>query len=243
MTDSRWQINYICLTAICCLQSKNSMPKINDYSLYLVISEECAKGRDIVELTQIALDAGVDIVQLREKKKTQKELVRLGTKLLSLCHKYKKIFIVNDDPFLAKELDADGVHVGQEDIEKLPLPQIRKIIGSQKLVGISTHSFDQFKEANESSVDYISYGPIFCTPTKNYCIGTKDIEAVLAIARKPVFLIGGINLSNVDELLHKRVKNIALIRAILEAEDIQKATVAFKEKLRQVNFPDVRREN
>ncbi|MDP2922484.1 MAG: thiamine phosphate synthase [Candidatus Omnitrophota bacterium] len=211
----------------------NNTNKINDYSLYLVISEECAKGRNILELTQIALDAGVDIVQLREKKKTKEELVGRGKELLSLCRKKEKTFIVNDDPYLAKEIGADGVHMGQEDIEKLPLPQIRKIIGNQKLIGISTHSFEQFKEANRSSVDYISFGPIFCTPTKNYCIGTDDIGRVLDTATKPVFFIGGINLSNVNELLRKRVKNIALIRAILEAKDVQKAAAAFKEKLRQ----------
>lgn len=209
------------------------MPKINDYSLYLVISEEYAKGRNILELTQMALDAGVDIVQLREKKKTRKELLKLGVELLSLCRKKGKIFIVNDDPCLAREIGADGVHVGQEDIEKLPLPQIRKIIGSQKLIGISTHSFTQFKAANENPVDYISFGPVFCTLTKNYCIGTNDVSRVLDAAQKPVFFIGGINLSNVDELLRMRIKNIALIRAILEAEDIQKATAAFKEKLSQ----------
>jgi thiamine-phosphate pyrophosphorylase len=208
------------------------MPKINDYSLYLVISEEYAGGRNIFELTQLALGAGVDIVQMREKRKTKEELLKFGRKLLSLCRKYAKTFMVNDDPYLTKEVGADGVHVGQEDLEKLPLAQIRKIIGRQKLIGISTHSFTQFKTANSSDVDYISFGPIFCTPTKDYCVGTNDIERVLSIAHKPVFFIGGINLSNLDELLSKGTKNIALIRAILEAEDVGKASAALKEKLK-----------
>lgn len=208
-------------------------PKINDYSLYLVISEEGAKGRNILELTQIALDAGVDIVQLREKNKNRSELIRCGKELSLLCNQKGKTFIVNDDSQLCREINADGVHIGQEDIKKFPLPQIRNIIGRQKLIGISTHSFEQFKDADNSDVDYIAFGPIFHTPTKNYCIGTNDIGRVLQAAHKPVFLIGGINLSNVDKLLQQGVKNIALIRGILEAKDPQEAAVVFKQKLKQ----------
>jgi thiamine-phosphate pyrophosphorylase len=209
------------------------MPKINDYSLYLVISEKYSSGRKASVVAKEALAAGVDIIQLREKDKTSEELIKLAREISGFCKAKNKIFIVNDDPLITKETTASGVHVGQEDIKKTSLAQIRNIIGQDRIIGISTHSLSEFEKANESEADYISFGPIFPTPTKNYSIGTRDIKKVLAMTSKPVFFIGGINLSNIDELLNLGIRNIALIRAILKAEDIRRATELFKEKLRE----------
>lgn len=209
------------------------MRKLNDCRLYLVVSEECAKNRCVVDLVRDALDAGVDMLQMREKSKDKEELIKLGKKFSLLCREKNKIFIVNDDPVLANEVNADGVHVGQEDTKKFPFSKIRNIIGREKILGISTHSFEQFREANKSDVDYIAFGPIFPTQTKNYHIGIDDIEKILKVATKPVFFIGGINLSNIDLVLTKGVRNIALIRGILEADNIKTATCAFREKLKK----------
>lgn len=210
------------------------MYKINDYSLYLVISEECALGRHPDEAANAAISGGVDIIQMREKNKTKEELLTLGAALANLCKESNKLFIVNDNALLAKEVEASGVHLGQEDIQKFSIGLVRKIIGTKAIIGLSTHCFEQFEEANNNeNINYIAFGPVFPTKTKNYFIGTKEIEKVLRSAVKPVFFIGGINLSNIDELLNLGAKNIALIRGILEAKDIKAQSAAFKKKLMQ----------
>ncbi len=194
-------------------------------------TERYAKNRLLVDIISDALDGGVDILQMREKNKSKEELIRLGNELSLLCRKRNKIFIVNDDPMLAKEINADGVHMGQEDFKKIPLQKARNLIGRGKIIGISTHSFEQFKSANASDADYIAFGPIFDTPTKNYFLGTSQIKSIMQITQKPVFFIGGINLSNIDKVLSEGAKNIALIRGILEARDAKKAVSAFKERI------------
>jgi thiamine-phosphate pyrophosphorylase len=209
------------------------MSIINDYSLYLVITEKYASGKNAIDIAESAILGGVDILQMREKEKPWNELLKLGKTLAYLCKKNGVIFIINNDANLAKKLNADGVHVGQGDIAVQPIDEIRNILGKDKIIGISTHSFKQFKQANSFDVDYISFGPIFATKTKDYFIGTNNIRDVLKIAKKPVFLIGGINLLNIDELLAMGVKNIALIRGILEAENLKVASAAFKEKIRK----------
>lgn len=178
-----------------------------------------------------AIEAGVDILQMREKGKSSEDLLELGEELSLLCKKNKVPFIVNDNPFLAAEVDADGVHLGQEDIKEYPIGTVRAILGENRIIGISTHSVSQFKEANELDVDYLAFGPVFQTKTKDYYIGTDDVEEVLNLAKKPVVFIGGIDLENVDMLVSKGAKNIAVIRAITEAEDITRRVKEFKGKL------------
>jgi len=210
------------------------MNKIKDRSLYLVISEEYGMGRTAVQIAGAAISGGVDILQMREKDKSRQELSDLGLKLSALCRKNGTIFIVNDDPALAREVRADGVHLGQEDIKKFPLKELRKTIGNDKIIGISTHSFEQFEEANSADVDYIAFGPIFRTKTKDYFVGTGDIKTIIEAAKKPVFFIGGIDLSNIDDVLKEGARNIALIRGILEADDITAKTRQFKERLERL---------
>ena len=207
------------------------MIKLKDYSLYLVITEAYASGKGILNIAKAAIAGGIDILQMREKDKTQEELYKIGGELAKLCRKNKIIFIVNDDPSLVKDIGADGVHIGQSDLIRYSIKEIRGIIGKNRLIGLSTHSLEQFKQANESDVDYISFGPIFSTKTKDYFIGTSQIKNVLRIAQKPVVFIGGINISNLDDILRKGAKNIALIRDILQAEDITLKAEVFKAKL------------
>ena len=200
-------------------------------NLYLVLSSECCNNRDPLFVAREALCAGVDILQMREKNKSHRELLSLGKKLSLLCRQFHALFIVNDDPLLAKELSADGVHLGQEDLLSFPLAETRRLLGRDKLIGVSTHSPNQFRQANEQDYDYLAFGPVFPTQTKNYFIGTKDLEQVLKIALKPVVLIGGITQNNISELTAMGAENIAMIRAITEAPDIAMAVRTFKEVL------------
>lgn len=212
-----------------CLQ----MNKIQDYSLYLVLTESYAQGKDILSIAKAAIAGGIDILQMREKDKSHEELRNIGSELSRLCRDNGVPFIVNDDPELAKELNASGVHIGQSDLISHPIEEIRRTIGKDRLIGLSTHSLEQFKEANESDLDYISFGPIFPTKTKDYYIGTSEIKDVLKLALKPVIFIGGINTLNVDSLLGLGVRNIALIREIMQADDIVLKTREFKNKLKE----------
>jgi len=209
------------------------MKKIKDHSLYLIISEEYGRGRSALEIAKSAIAGGVDIIQMREKKKSKAELIELGIKLAELCKKERVPFIVNDDPVLAKKVDADGVHMGEEDVKKHPLAETRRIMGSDKIIGLSTHSIKKVREASPGDIDYITFGPIFPTTVKDYSIGTKDIKKVLEITEKPIFFIGGIDISNISEILKLGGKNIAVIRGILQADDITEVTKKFKEKIYQ----------
>ena len=207
------------------------MKKIKDQNLYLILSEECGRGKPAIELAKLAISGGIDMLQMREKNKSRNELVGLGAKLCKMCKEKKVKFIVNDDPSIAKEVNADGIHLGQEDLTAWPVKKTRQLLGDDSIIGISTHSPEQFKKANEKDVDYIAFGPIFPTKTKDYFIGTDDVGKVLKITEKPVFFIGGINLTNLDELLSLGIRNIALIRAILEENDIKESATNFKKRL------------
>ncbi len=207
------------------------MHKIKNYSLYLVISEECGMGRSAIEIARLAISGGVDIIQMREKAKDRNELVKLACELSMLCREKRVTFIVNDDPFIAKESNANGVHLGQEDLLKYSITKTRDILGKSKIIGVSIHSLSQLNRANKEDIDYIAYGPIFPTKTKDYFLGVKDIKEVLKIAKKPVFFIGGINLSNLDEILEQGGNNIAMIRGIIHSKDIIGMAKNFKDRL------------
>ena len=209
------------------------MPGIGNYNLYLVISEDVCLGKSAFEAAAAAIPGGVDIIQMREKNKSREELLYLGKKLAGLCRENNVKFIVNDDPLLAAECGADGVHLGQDDLRNFSISAAREIIGRHKIIGISTHSCVQVQEANEMDLDYIAYGPVFFTKTKDYFVGIEEIPELLRIAQKPVVFIGGIGVNNLPELLRLGAKNIAVMRAILQAKDSAEAGRRLKEMLKE----------
>ncbi len=196
------------------------MKHINDYSLYLVTSQEYSAGRSSFEVAQAAIDGGVDIIQMREKNLSRQDLIKLGKKLAKLSKKGNIAFIANDDPFIALEIDADGVHLGQEDLKRYSIDKTREILGRDKLIGLSTHSLEEVAYANKLDINYIAFGPLFTTKTKTYSISTKDVTKAVALSKFPVVGIGGINKDNIKEVLNLGAKNIALIRGITESKDI-----------------------
>lgn len=199
------------------------MPAFKDYSLYLVISEEYGRGRGALEIARCAIAGGVDIIQMREKHKSRRELLALGRGLCRLCAENRVTFIVNDDPFIARESGADGVHLGQEDARRFGIRSTREIIGPGKLIGISTHSPVEIRRADEADVDYIAYGPVFLTKTKDYFLGPGAIGEAVCRTCKPLVFIGGITTANAGVVLREGGKNIAMIRSVLQAKDITAA--------------------
>ncbi|MDD5135768.1 MAG: thiamine phosphate synthase [Candidatus Omnitrophica bacterium] len=209
------------------------MKKIKEHSLYLLLTEEYCCGRNVVEIARHAIAGGVDLIQLREKNNLRSDIADIARSLAALCKKNKVTFIINDDPILAKTVDADGVHLGQGDLKLFTVKEARKILGARKLIGLSMSSVKDIANANNKDIDYIGFGPVFPTAIKEGCVGTKCVAKVLASSKTPVFFIGGINFNNVDKLLAKGAKNIAVIRAISEADDIKAAAKNFKEKLKK----------
>jgi thiamine-phosphate pyrophosphorylase len=199
--------------------------------LYLVTGQELSKGRPTPKVAEEALKGGVDILQMREYSLNDSELLKTGQKLRELTRKYNALFIVNNRPDIARLLDADGVHIGQDD---LPIAEARKIIGTGKMVGVSTHAVDQMRKAIAEGADYIGVGPIFATPTKS---GRKavTIEYVRKVASMdppvPFFAVGGINFSTLPEVLEAGAWRVAIVRAIMGAEDPEETAGRFKKIL------------
>ena len=207
------------------------MKNYPEKSLYFVLTSSYNLAVTTVEIAKNAILGGIDILQMREKNLSETKLIDTGKELAMLCKKNDVVFIVNDSPIIAKQVNADGVHLGQEDLHKFPLTKTRQILGQDKIIGLSTHSMEQFEIANESDLDYIAFGPIFPTKTKNYFIGTEDVEKVLTIAKKPIVFIGGINFSNIDILLNKGAKNIAVISAIINSANMTRTARQLKSKI------------
>jgi thiamine-phosphate pyrophosphorylase len=191
--------------------------------LYFVC-EALPGGREPEALLQAALSGGVDIVQLREKELPRDEIERSAQTFRRLCDTYSALFIVNDDPYLARTCDADGVHLGQDD---MPVEQAREILGPDMIIGLSTHSKEELAAAGGASgVDYVSVGPIWETPTKEGRpgVGLGLVEHAAANAPHPFFAIGGIDGANAGEVVAAGARRLGVVRAIRDAE--QPAAVA-----------------
>ncbi|MGH2984829.1 MAG: thiamine phosphate synthase [Solirubrobacterales bacterium] len=169
-------------------------------------------------LLRAALTGGTRMIELRDRESPRNAVERSGQTFRRLADTYGALFIVNDDPHLAAELRADGVHVGQEDISPA---EARQILGPEAIVGLSTHSREQIEAAAEQPVDYISVGPIWETPTKEGRPGTglELIGEAARIATVPWFAIGGINTENVAEVVEAGARRICVVRAIKDADD------------------------
>lgn len=209
------------------------MRKIIDKSLYFVTGQEYSYPLSSVQVVASAIEGGVDIVQMREKAMPRSELVSLGRRLAGICRARGVTFIVNDDPFLAAEIGSDGVHLGQEDMVKYPVDEARSVLGKDALIGVSTHSLRELDEAGEKDVDYIAFGPVFPTGTKDYYIGADDVPAALETSKKPLVLIGGIDSSNADSLIALGARNIAVIKAIAGAVNVKEAAGELSEKIKR----------
>lgn len=197
--------------------------------LYLILDQQYTK-KDIVTVAIEAVEAGVDIIQYREKVLPKKGALAIAKRLREVTKKAGVIFIVNDDPALSLAVDADGVHLGQEDI---PVEVARKILGKDKVIGISTHNDQEVLEANSLGVDYIGFGPIFHSNTKMVTSphGIDGIKRIKGSISVPIIAIGGINQENVADVIMAGADGVAVISAITSAPDVKKAIGEFKERI------------
>jgi thiamine-phosphate pyrophosphorylase len=167
-----------------------------------------------------ALAAGVRLFQYRDKHGSRKSIWKTALLLAKIARRTGALLIVNDYADIALAVDADGVHLGQDD---LPVEEARKIIGREKLIGISTHNTEQARDAEQSGADYIGFGPIYPTATKDAgaAQGLENLRTIRQTVSIPIIAIGGINESNAGDIVRAGADGVAVISAILTADDMK----------------------
>jgi len=206
---------------------------IADCRLYGFIDTAYLAGRKPAELTRQLIAGGVDIIQVRAKKESHSKLTDLAKTVVKSAQDSPVLVIVNDDIKAALESGADGVHLGQEDWEAIPHRDRPRHVADLPILGISTHSRDQAFHAEGDGADYIGVGPIFATGTKPQAqpVSPKLIREVIERVHLPFFVIGGITLDNIYQVLAAGATRVAVVSAILKAPDATAAAKKFKEKL------------
>lgn len=189
---------------------------MKDFGFYLVMTNPVV---GYAKSAEAAVKAGVKIIQLRMKHASREDILREAREVRRVTQGSNTLFIVNDDPLIAAEVGADGVHVGQDDMTPT---EVRERFPELKIVGLSTHNLNQVIAANDKSVDYIGVGPVYATPTKDNpdpTLGLESMSAMIASARHPAVAIGGIDLSRIPLILAAGAKNFAVVRAVCQSKD------------------------
>ena len=196
-----------------------------DWRLYAILDLGYVAESDRVATALKLIAGGADVLQLRAKGRDLGEIRDVAKEIFPICRAAGVPFIINDYPELAAELDADGVHIGQDDG---PLAAAREVVGSGKIIGRSTHSLAQVRVALDEGFDYIGFGPLFPTPTKlgRPSIGLADIAAMQSDvgSRIPAFCIGGIKRANLPEVVAAGARRVVIVSDLLTAEDVESAT-------------------
>lgn len=190
--------------------------------LYLVTDRGALNDRDLLDILSGSLKAGLDMVQFRDKEASDINFFETGLKIKKLL-KGKALFIINDRVHMALALDADGAHLGPMD---MPVKTARRILGKKKIIGLSVSSPEEALAAQKQPVDYIAIGSIFKTTVKpDYkLVGLEALKQIVKKIRTPLVAIGGINQANIEGIRAAGVKRIAVVRAVLEAENPYSAT-------------------
>jgi len=201
-------------------------------SLYVILDKDTCKN--IFKVAVKIRDSGLNIVQLREKNTAKKAILKDARRLKSLFGNGQGVLIMNDHADIAKLIKADGVHLGQDD---LPIKEARKILGKDKIIGISCHSLRQALVAQKNGADYIGIGPVFKTPTKPGLkpIGLGALKSINKKIRIPAFAIGGINKGNLSRVLSAGVSKIAVCRQICSVKDVPGSIKKIKGILNDAN--------
>jgi thiamine-phosphate pyrophosphorylase len=209
--------------------------------LYLVADPELSGDRPFLQVVASALSGGVCAVQLRDKHASARELLLVGEEMLRIAHSYSASFLINDRPDLALALQADGVHVGPED---LPPGEARRLLPKPRLLGVSAGTLQEALSAQEFGADYLGVGPVFPTTTKRDAgepLGLATLSQIAAAVRIPVIGIGGITLDNAASTIEAGCAGVAVVSALMGAADPEKAARALRgvteEALARVSRP------
>jgi thiamine-phosphate pyrophosphorylase len=206
--------------------------RLADARLYVLVTE--ASCRMSLEGTvREAVEGGADVIQMREKSMDDRTLLQRARALRELTRRLGALFIVNDRPDIARLAEADGVHLGQED---LPLAEARRLLGPDALIGVSTHNLAQLRRAILEGASYVGVGPTFSSQTKTFeaLAGLDFVRQALAETSRPAFVLGGITLENVAQAVAAGARRVAVSQAVCAAEDPRAAAQALRRALRPV---------
>ena len=203
-------------------------PSCNDWQLYVILDRAAAHGCDLADIAQAAIAGGADVLQLRDKTADAASLIHQARALLGITRRSHVPLIINDHPEVALAVDAGGVHLGQDD---LSIAAARRLLGPKKLIGRSTHSLAQALEAERQGADYLGVGPVFATPTKPaYApVGLPLVTQAAARLQTPWVAIGGIDASNAGRVVQAGARCLAVVRAVMAADDPRVAAHQLKE--------------
>lgn len=195
-----------------------------DYSLYLVTDRDILGERDLCKAVEDSIKGGTTIVQLREKFIDDEKFLEIAKEVQKITKKYNVPLIINDNIKIAKEIDAEGVHIGQSDDS---LEKAREILGKNKIIGVSVGSIEEALKAQAGGADYLGIGTIFYTGSKkdiNEPLGIENLKNIVDAIKIPSVAIGGIHLDNVKDVMNTGVDGVAVISEILGKEDIKNAS-------------------
>ena len=204
-----------------------------DFSLYLITDRHQTGGRPLLDVVRQALDGGVTAVQLREKDLPGRALYQLAGELRRLTSDYAARLIINDRPDIALAVAADGVHIG---VNSLPIVSARRLLGHDKIIGYSAHALDEAKCAQTDGADFVTFGPVYLTPSKaayGEPCGINALANAVFSLKIPVFGLGGISPANITEALSANIRGIAVISAILTAADPRVAAASLLKKIEE----------
>lgn len=204
-----------------------------DYGLYVITDEGISHGLSHVEIARKVAEGGADVIQLRDKARTSKDMLSIAIQIKEITRSAGIRFIVNDRLDLARAADADGVHLGQED---LPVPFARRVAPKGFIIGTSVRTVQEALLAESEGADYIALSPIFDTPTKSDAGPGKGLEMLKEIKSAvsiPVIAIGGIGKGNVRQVMDAGADGVAVISAIVGQKDIVKATAEMRSLIYQ----------
>jgi len=213
------------------MTTKTNKKGVLNTDLYGLTAEEFSNGRDNITVVKEIIDAGIKIIQYREKDKKSGEKYAECIKIRKMTRAAGVTFIVNDDVDLALMIEADGIHIGQNDF---PIEAVRKLAGNDMIIGLSTHSPAEARDAVQRGADYIGVGPIYRTFTKkDVCdpVGLEYLDFVAQNIDLPFVVIGGIKKNNVAEVVRRGAQCVAMVTEIVGAEDIAKQVRAIREHI------------
>ena len=191
--------------------------------LYAVTDRAWVGTKSLYEQVKEALENGVTCVQLREKELNESDFLKEAKQISTLCKEYKVPFIVNDNVNIAIACKADGIHIGQEDME---LTNVRKLVGEDMIIGVSAHTVEEAIKAQEGGADYIGIGAVFATSTKTDVdvLSFETLRSICEAVDIPTVAIGGIKKDNICKLKGSGIDGVAVVSAIFAAKDIATAT-------------------
>lgn len=204
-----------------------------DFTLYAVTDRHWLNGSTLTKQVENALKGGATFIQLREKNLDDESFFKEAVEIKDLCKRYNVPFVINDNVDIALKIDADGVHVGQDDMEA---SKLRKLLGPDKIIGVSAHTVTEALKAKEAGADYLGVGAVFPTGSKDdvSVLPHETLRDICNAVDIPVIAIGGITKDNVIELKGSSIDGIAVISAIFAQDDIAAATQELKDKVLEI---------